>query len=90
MKKYTKQQLVEDFFYREEEDEELQELREKKEIETRQLRDLLEAIESIQRGQMYMAGGICFAHDRSGCPECSRYARGECPSAREEGLPHDF
>ena len=90
MKKYTKQQLVEDSFYREEEDEELQELREKKEIEARQIRDLIEAIQSIQRRQMYMAGGICFAHDRSGCPECSRAARGECPSAKEEGLPHDF
>ena len=86
MKKHTKHQLVEDSFYKEEEDEELQELREKKEIEARQIRDLLEAIESIQRQQLYMIAGICFAHDKTGCPECSHYARGGCPSARDEGF----
>ena len=90
MKKHTKQQLVEDSFYREEDDEDLQELRAKKELEARQIRDLLEAMKGVIRQQMYMIAGICFAHDKAGCPQCTRYARGECPSAIEEGLPHDF
>jgi len=37
-----------------------------------------------------MWGGICLAHDKAGCPECVRAAEGECPSAIEEGSPHDF
>lgn len=34
----------------------------------------------------YFWGGECLAHDRVWCAECSSYARGECPSAREEGI----
>jgi hypothetical protein len=30
--------------------------------------------------------GSCFDHDRFVCAECSISARGECPSAKEEGF----
>jgi hypothetical protein len=43
------------------------------------------------RWRMYFCGGMCLAHDRDRCPQCLSYARGECPSLREENyLPHDF
>ena len=37
----------------------------------------------------YFFDGICINHDRVGCPQCSWYANGNCPSAKEE-LPHYF
>lgn len=37
------------------------------------------------RLKMYFWGGVCLSHDRTHCPECSSYARGECPSSKEEG-----
>lgn len=51
-----------------------------------------EAQEYRERVGLYfygMLGGECRAHDRYGCPECSSYARGECPSYREERGWHD-
>lgn len=36
------------------------------------------------RWNRYFWGGVCLVHDRTGCAECSTYARGECPSAKEE------
>jgi hypothetical protein len=88
MKKQTKQQIVAESFLSVEEDPEVQELREKKEREEREARMLRELSERKKR---YMFGGVCFAHDRVGCAQCTRAARGECPSAIEEScLPHDF
>ena len=39
---------------------------------------------------LFFVGGVCHIHDREGCPECRVYGLGICPSAKEEGLPHDF
>ena len=90
MKTPTKQQIVQESFYKVEEDHEVQELREKKEQKAREIREFRETLQRLERERMYMIGGMCIAHDKIGCPECRRYARGECPSAIEEGLPHDF
>jgi hypothetical protein len=91
MKKQTKQQIIAESFYDVEEDHEVQELREKKEREAREVRVYREMLESLERQRRYMWGGVCLAHDRVGCPQCVRAARGECPSAIEERyLPHDF
>jgi len=91
MKKQSKQQVVAESFYDVEEDFEVQELREKKEKAAREIREFRQVLAMLERERMYMFGGVCLAHDRIGCPQCTRAARGECPSAREEGyLPHDF
>lgn len=44
-----------------------------------------ESDEYIERYNRYMGSNGCRTHDLVGCPQCSSYARGECPSAREEG-----
>lgn len=91
MKKQTKKQIVAESFYKVEDDVDVQKLREKKEREARELRAYHEVLESFERQRQYMWGGVCLAHDRIGCPQCVRAARGECPSAIEENpLPHDF
>jgi len=74
MKNQTKQQLIQESISKTEEDADVQELREQKEARARQ-----------ERMRLYIWGGVCLDHDRSGCSECRRRARGECPSAKEEG-----
>jgi hypothetical protein len=86
MKNQSKKQIVEEAFYKVEEDEDVQELLEEKAEAERKVRADREAKERMARYQEYMWGGICLAHDKAGCPECVRAAEGECPSAIEEGF----
>lgn len=92
MKTLSKQQIVNEALVDEAEvydDEDLCEVLEKKEKE-RQLVESIRACEEFFRlRKQYFGPDGCWAHDRVGCAQCSSYARGECPSAREE-LPHDF
>lgn len=87
MKTSTKQQLVQEALYTLEEHPDVQELREKKEQKAREIQEFRETLQRLERERLYMIGGMCFAHDRIGCPQCTRYARGECPSAMEEHGP---
>jgi hypothetical protein len=84
MKNQTKQQIVEESFYNVEEDVEVQELVETKRAKAEKVRAQKDAQARMERYLEYMWGGMCFAHDKNGCPECMRAAEGECPSALEE------
>lgn len=91
MKTQSKQQIAYEALFDEAavfEDDDVWEILEQKNEQRYQLWLKEEAAEYRERVNMYfygILGGECRAHDRYGCPECSSYARGECPSAREEG-----
>lgn len=88
MKTQTKQQIVNEALVDEAEvydDEDLCEVLKKKEQERKLVKSIQEYADFFRLRNQYFGADGCRAHDRVGCPECSRYARGECPSAKEEG-----
>jgi hypothetical protein len=87
MKTQSKQQIVNEALVDEAEvydDEDLCEVLKKKAEERMEEEEREAAAERIRLRNQYFGADGCHAHDRFGCPECSSYARGECPSTREE------
>jgi glutaredoxin-related protein len=87
MKTQSKQQIVNEALVDEAEvydDEDLCEVLKKKEEERELVKSIQECEKFIRLRNQYFGQDGCRAHDRFGCPECSSYARGECPSTREE------
>ena len=87
MKSQSKQQIVNEALVDEAEvydDEDLCEVLEKKAEEKMEEEERQAAAERVRLRNQYFWGGECRVHDRVGCPECSSYARGDCPSTREE------